>query len=176
MKIKSSSVILTTTPVPSLPCCPSPVLPSYHQDQAHTAVGDGSGPEGCGRDAPGPSRGSGGEGRWEAGADSRSLVGSRSPQSTGPATRPGWRKQCCSTQNIKDINSKINMNLTSDWHLPQAAGLNINPSISDIHSSHEGCRGGRGNPSWHLARGRHSVAGRNWSTMLPLNIIARYIL
>lgn len=73
----------------SLPCCPSPVLPSYHQDQAHTAVGGGSGQAGCGRGAPGPSRGSGGEGRTAAGADSRSSEGSRSPQSTGPTTRPG---------------------------------------------------------------------------------------
>lgn len=88
----------------SLPCRPSPVLPSYHQDQAHTAVDGGSGPAGCGRDAPGPSRGSGGEGRTEAGADSRSSEGSRSPQSTGPATRPGWTKQCCITRKIKDVN------------------------------------------------------------------------
>lgn len=81
----------------SLPCRPSPVLPSYHQDQAHTAVGGGSGPAGCGRGAPGPSRGSGGEGRTWAGADSRSSVDSRSPRSTGPTTRPGWTKQCCDT-------------------------------------------------------------------------------
>lgn len=86
----------------SLPCCPSPVLPSYHQDQAHTAVDGGSGPAGYGRGAPGPSRGSGGEGRTEAGAGSRSSGDSRSPRSTGPATRPGWTTQCCIAQKTKD--------------------------------------------------------------------------
>lgn len=72
-------------------------MPSYHQDQAHTAVGGGSGPAGCGHGAPGPSRGSGRVGRTGAGADNRSSEGSRSPQSTGPATRPGWMKRCCNT-------------------------------------------------------------------------------
>ena len=115
IKNKSSWYILTTALVfagrilfwRSLPCCPSPVLPSYHQDQAHTAVGGGSGPAGCGRDAPGPSRGSDDEGTKEAGADSRSSEGSRSPQSTDPATHQGWTKQCCNTQKRKDVRKYI---------------------------------------------------------------------
>lgn len=94
----SSSFYSDTRILASLPSCPSAVLPSYHQDQAHTAVGGGSGPAGCVRGAPGPSRGSGDEGRTEAGADSHSWEGSRSPQSTGPATRPGWMRQCCNIE------------------------------------------------------------------------------
>lgn len=90
---------LLVAPPPLSPAVPVlPHLPPYHQDQAHTAVGGGSGPAGCGRGAPGPSPGSGGEGRRAAGADSRSWAGSRSPPSTGPATRPGWTRRCCSAK------------------------------------------------------------------------------
>lgn len=94
--VNCSSVRVAPCSDPAVPVLPD--LPPYHQDQAHTAVGGGSGPAGCGRDVPGPSPGSGGEGRTVAGADSRSWVGSRSPPSTGPATRPGWTRRCCSAQ------------------------------------------------------------------------------
>ena len=68
---------------------------SHRQGPAHTGAGGGSGPAGCELAAPGRSRGSAGEGRRAAGVNIRTPEGSKSPQSTGPATPPGWKRRCC---------------------------------------------------------------------------------